>query len=223
MKKEQYRHRLPHFHTPGQDFFITWSLKNAIPAHAFEKYSLQLESAKTKIEQARKKEGEVSKIDYLKKQYNQIRRKKLKTFHEFLDAQRKSEVDLSKKVYTDLIKESLFYWEKNKISNFAFSIMPNHIHWVIGVNTTDMTNQTVYLQDVLSSVKKYTASRINLRENRNGRLWQKESFDTTIRDQNHLKNAIVYTLNNPVKAGLCKHWANWPGDWCHKDYIDWTE
>jgi len=45
-------------------------------------------------------------------------------------------------------------------------------------------------------------------ENRKGSLWQKESFDVTIRNENHLYRTINYTLNNPVKAGLIKNWKD---------------
>lgn len=50
-------------------------------------------------------------------------------------------------------------------------------------------------------------------ENRKGALWQKESFDKTIRDDKHLYRAIEYTLNNPVVAGLVKNREDWPGSW----------
>ena len=38
-KKEYYKHMLPHFQQPGQAYFVTWSLKDAIPAKAFKRYS----------------------------------------------------------------------------------------------------------------------------------------------------------------------------------------
>ena len=49
MKKEFYRHRLPHFQQPGQAYFITWSLKDAIPKKALKRYSDQLEIIQSNI------------------------------------------------------------------------------------------------------------------------------------------------------------------------------
>jgi REP element-mobilizing transposase RayT len=72
----------------------------------------------------------------------------------------------------------------------------------------------VYLQDILHSVKRHSSNKINKAENRSGKLWQKESFDTTIRNEKHLFYAIKYTLNNPVKAGLASNWRDWQGTWC---------
>ena len=37
-KKEFYRHDLPHFQQPGQAYFITWCLNDAIPAKALLSY-----------------------------------------------------------------------------------------------------------------------------------------------------------------------------------------
>ena len=34
-KKEYYRRELPHFQQPGQSYFVTWNLKDAVPAKAF--------------------------------------------------------------------------------------------------------------------------------------------------------------------------------------------
>jgi len=92
--------------------------------------------------------------------------------------------------------------------------MPNHVHWVLELLEKDKEGNPIYLQDILQSVKRHTANRINKAEGRTGNLWQKESFDTTIRDEKHMYYAIEYTLNNPVSAGLVKDRKDWPGSGC---------
>ncbi|MBT3383936.1 MAG: hypothetical protein HN778_20970 [Prolixibacteraceae bacterium] len=89
--------------------------------------------------------------------------------------------------------------------------MPNHVHWVFELYQKDSDNKPVYLQDILYSVKRFSAVKINKLENRTGAFWQKESFDTTIRDEKHLYYTIEYTLNNPVAAGFVKDWKDWAG------------
>jgi REP element-mobilizing transposase RayT len=91
--------------------------------------------------------------------------------------------------------------------------MPNHVHWVVKLFDKDSAGDPVYLQDILQSVKRHSSNKINKAENRSGTLWQKESFDTTIRNDKHLYYAIKYTLNNPVKAGLVSDWRDWKGTW----------
>ncbi len=100
-----------------------------------------------------------------------------------------------------------------ELENFAYCIMPNHVHWVFRTLPLDDTGAPVYLQDILYSVKRFSATHINKRMNRTGSVWQEESFDTTIRDEVHLHRAIEYTLNNPVKAGFIEKWSNWKGCW----------
>jgi len=73
------------------------------------------------------------------------------------------------------------------------------------------SGEPVYLQDILHSVKLFTARLINQNENKNGQLWEHESFDTTIRNSRHFENVMNYTIKNPVSAGLVKDWRDWPG------------
>jgi putative transposase len=98
--------------------------------------------------------------------------------------------------------------------------MPNHIHWVFYLKERSIDNKEVYLQDILHSVKLFTAREINKNESRNGRLWSEESFDTTIRNENHLHNVIKYILYNPVKARLVKRWSEWAGNYINPKYLN---
>ena len=112
------------------------------------------------------------------------------------------------------VKETLLFWNGQKLEAYAFCIMLNHVHWVFRLFEKDEKGKPVYLQDIMNSVKRFSANQINKLENRKGAVWQTESFDTTIRDEKHLYYAIEYTLNNPVAAGLVKNRENWPGNWC---------
>ena len=53
---------------------------------------------------------------------------------------------------------------------------------------------------------------------RGGQFWQTDYFDTVIRDEAHLKRAIRYTEQNPVKAFLAKAQRDWP--WCSAGHRD---
>jgi len=75
----------------------------------------------------------------------------------------------------------------------------------------DENADPAYSQDMLQSVKRLSANQINKLENRSGTLWHNESFNTTIRDELHLYNAINYTLENPVRTGLVENWWEWKG------------
>jgi putative transposase len=224
MKNESYRHILPHFQQPGQAYFITWNLKDAIPPKALFRYTQMLELLKSQIKSLsgsansdspvyKKSDFEIAspELERLKQEYYSVRKKYVKAYDELLDGERNPSISLSKQANTEIIINTLLFWEGKTLKNHAFTIMPNHIHWVLELLGKDEEGYPVYLQDVLQSVKRFSANQINKVEGRVGKLWQKESFETTIRDNEHLNYAISYTINNPVVAGLVKEWNKWPG------------
>lgn len=255
-KKESYRHMLPHFQQPGQAYFVTWNLKDAVPPKALIRYSSKLEVLKSQLKGSadsdsllrkdanrnshhpdvansdssigcsgfrsaeKKTAGQnpqhpniIPELELIQKKYYAIRKKYIKAYNDLLDAGKSARVDLSKPENTQAIKETLKFFQGKRIENFAFCIMPNHVHWVFQLFEKDELGKPVYLEDIMYSVKRFSANKINRLENRKGSLWQKESFDTTIRDEKHLYYAIEYTLNNPVKAGFVKEWKEWEGCW----------
>ncbi|WP_167618577.1 hypothetical protein [Maribellus sediminis] len=249
MKKEFYRHNLPHFQQPGQAYFVTWILKDAVPKRALLNNSKQLAQPKLKIgsgvadsdpqqSQTNKQDSNVSadwnpphpdemtkrakpypyNIVQLKREYREIRKKYIQAYNQLLDNTKPVTVDLSQRSLTDILRETLLFWEDVKLKNFAFCIMPTHVHWVFVVFEKDNNGEPVYLQDILYSVKRFSAGKINKLTRRTGALWQKESFDTTIRDEKHLYNAVEYTLNNPVNAGLINNRNDWPGNFICNDF-----
>jgi REP element-mobilizing transposase RayT len=153
-------------------------------------------------------------VEELKNKYRRERNKYLKAFDDLLGSIMNPAVNLAKTENTEVIIQALKYWEGRRILNHAYTIMPNHVHWIVELHESDEMDKEVYLQDILHSVKRFSANRINKLEDRQGSLWQKESFETTIRNERHLYYAINYTLNNPVAAGLVKDWKSWPGSWC---------
>ncbi|NDP19937.1 MAG: hypothetical protein GZ091_02475 [Paludibacter sp.] len=213
-KKEHYRHQLPHFQQSGQAYFVTWCLKDAIPPKALERYTIQIANLLTEIDLAKKAKADDKFIAQLKLDYHLARKKYIKAFGDLLHLQEHSIVNLAKEANLAVVKEALTYWEGKRLENYAFCIMSNHVHWVFRLYEKDENDKPVYLQDIMQSVKRTSANKINKLENRTGALWQKESFDTTIRDDKHLYNAINYTINNPVAAGLVKNWWEWKGTWC---------
>lgn len=218
-KKESYKHTLPHFQQPGQAYFVTWCLKDSVPKKALKRYTDELELLGDAIfNRVSSRRLEIAApnpdIEKLRMQYYSLRKKYINAYDDLLDAERSPIVNLSKPGNTKIIMEAIQFWEGKKLLNHAWSIMPNHVHWVLQLLEKDEEGKPVYLQDILQSVKRHTANRINNAEGRVGNLWQKESFDTTIRDEKHLYFAIEYTLNNPVSAGLVKDRRDWLGNGC---------
>ena len=211
-KKEHYRGNLPHFQQPGQSYFVTWTLFDAIPKGSLFSLSLKLKELNHKIEQLIKQDISDPEIAVNQSIYNAIRRKYILKTEEILHTNRPLSVDLSKDENIEIIREALNFWENIKLRNYCFCIMPNHVHWVFETLEKNAEGFPVYLQDILHSVKLFSSRKINELAGRKGTLWRDESFDITIRDRRHLHNSIEYTLNNPVKAGLVRKREDWKGN-----------
>lgn len=84
----------------------------------------------------------------------------------------------------------------------AWVIMPNHVHLVVDV-------WELPLSQLLHLWKGGSARAANLALRRRGHFWEREYFDTLIRDEAHLGRAIRYTEANPVKAGLTTERKKW--------------
>lgn len=218
-KKEFYRHALPHFQQPGQAYFVTWSLRDAVPPIALNYYKVKLNNLYSTLKILQESKADNSLIDAARIEYYLTRKKFMKAFDDLLHLQEKTIVNLSLESNRNILIESLTFWEGKRLENYAFCVMSNHVHWVFKVFDKDDRNQSVYLQDILQSVKRFSANKINKLEGLSGSLWQKESYDTTIRDDRHLYNAIDYTIKNPVKAGLVSDWRQWKGTLLFKDML----
>jgi REP element-mobilizing transposase RayT len=47
--------------------------------------------------------------------------------------------------------------------------------------------------------------------NRGGSFWQREYYDHLVRDEADFVRCVEYTLHNPIEAGSCDRWEDWPG------------
>ena len=210
-KKEFYRLSLPHFQQSIQSYFVTWCLKDAVLAKALPQYTEKLYNLRSEINILKKNKANKTVINQVQMEYYLTRKKFIKAYDDLLHLQQSSIVNLSKESNREIIIEALTFWEGEKLENYAFCIMSNHVHWVFKIYEKDNAGQIIYLQDIMQSIKRFTANKLNKLENRTGNLWHKESFDTTIRDEKHLFNAINYTINYPVEAKLVPNWEDWKG------------
>jgi len=85
----------------------------------------------------------------------------------------------------------------------AYCFMPDHVHLLISgrLPTSDIKRAM--------DAFKYESGHWFLR-NAAGVEWQRNYYDHVIRHTESLSNHVVYTLNNPVRAGLVDHWNDYP-------------
>ena len=135
----------------------------------------------------------------LKESEDSARRKKLEAW---LDRGH-GECWLRNRAVAELVEKTLLEADGKDYQLRAWVVMPNHVHLVVGV-------WDVPLVKLINGWKGKISRRANLRLRRSGKFWQEDYYDTLIRDETHLKRAIRYTEQNPVKAFLSKAARDWP-------------
>ena len=114
----------------------------------------------------------------------------------------------------ELMESTLFHYEGRHYHLVRWVIMPNHIHVLIELLPG------VTLSTILQEWKSSTAHIANKLLGRNGVFWMPEYYDRFIRDQHHLKRAIEYIDNNPVKAGLADTPSSYRWSSAYHDAVD---
>ena len=217
--KEHYRGNLPHFQQPGQWYFITCTLAGAIPKNVQLSISENFRNASERYHQIKSKIPSEKEIKPIKQEYYEARKKYFRAQEHILHNSSASMINLVESKNLKIIEDALRFWEGKRLHNHAWCIMPNHFHWVVSLFKNDENKKPVYLQDITHSIKRFTARQINKNENKEGQFWIHESFETTIRNDQHFVNVVDYTLNNPVKAGFVDDWRKWHGSYLEPDLI----
>ena len=87
--------------------------------------------------------------------------------------------------------------------------MPNHVHMIIApLAAENGENHSMAL--ILQRIKGSSARQANLILSRSGAFWQHESYDHVVRSEDELGRVLQYIVDNPLKAGLVQHAADWP-------------
>jgi putative transposase len=102
----------------------------------------------------------------------------------------------------ELVESRLLLDHRREYGLQAWTIMPNHVHVVVNILQKP-------LGKLVRQWKGGTAVASNRLLGRHGQFWQEDYWDTLVKDEKHLSQAIRYVENNPTKAGLVqdpKHW-----------------
>ena len=112
--------------------------------------------------------------------------------------------------FSQMMLDSLLHFQDQRLFTSCCVVMPNHVHAII---------QPIHgheLEDCLQRIKQYVALRVNRTIGRKGALWEEESYDRIIRDEEHLWNIVQYIGKNPKNAGLT---VDQCVRWIHPDWI----
>ena len=110
---------------------------------------------------------------------------------------------------------------------WAFVVMPDHLHWLVGLGGMPADPPAsespasgllrVDLSPLVLRVKSCSAIAINRFTGQKGRqVWQKGFHDHALRQEEDLKNVARYVIANPVRAGLVasvRDYPHWDARW----------
>ena len=205
-----YRPRnLPHKFDDLKPVFITFRLKFTIPQSMMNEYNKKRtkwhENYRTLTPEAQL-EADESKDSWF-----------FNWFDELLAKEQETPQILDREDLTQIIGRSLIHFDNLRYTLLAYCVMPNHVHVLICLR--EQSSGAVFSpQHIVYSWKRYTATTINKLLQRQGSLWQKESYDHLIRNSDELYRTIDYIIQNPVKAGLVKDWKLWKGNYLHREF-----
>ena len=83
----------------------------------------------------------------------------------------------------------------------AAILMPDHLHAIV----TPAVDRGADLTNCSAALKRWIRQELNA-----SWKWQAGCFDRLLRNDESLRNKWIYLQNNPVRAGLVKHWEDWP-------------
>ena len=187
-----YRRHMPHWRQDGATYFVTFRLADALPQDKLQ----ELKRWRQKWEQRHPEPRS-------EKQWEEFARQS------FLLSERWMDEGFGECVFADLslakiMTDAFLHFQDDRYLTFSYTVMPNHCH--IAVKPLG----TWALEKILDSWKGFVGHSVNQSLGRSGVLWQDESYDRIIRDEEHLFRVIQYIGNNPGKANLPEeNWIRW--------------
>ncbi|MGO8985110.1 MAG: transposase [Terriglobales bacterium] len=98
-----------------------------------------------------------------------------------------------------------------KFNLWGLVVMPDHVH--LAFTPIYLPQGPVPIAEIMQAIKGTSAHRINKLLSRRGRVWQEESFDRALRNEEHLTEKLYYMLGNPVRAALVVNPLDYPWLW----------
>jgi putative transposase len=202
------KRHLPHKQLTDCVLFITWRLAFTLPESVLQKIAMNksnyLNSIKDFTPQEKKNAGE----DYKNSQFEY--------FDDWIDKFNGGKHNISLEPYLSIITDTIKHDESKKYTVSAYCIMPNHAHLII---KPLYKSENIYyaISEITEFLKSISAHKLNKALSLKGQLWQHESYDRVIRDEDEYKKTVEYVLMNPVKAGLVDKWEAWNGNYLCKE------
>jgi REP element-mobilizing transposase RayT len=189
-----YIRHLPHWRQEGATYFVTFRLHDSLPQNKLQELAV--------LRREWEKRHSPPQTD---DQWEELTRETMRRVEHWLD-QGMGSCCLKDPAAAAKVVSALHYFDGERYELDCFVVMPNHVHGIV----RPLQCATQPLEKILQSWKRYTSLEINRLLGLSGTLWQDESFDRIIRDEEHLYRCIQYIGGNPARAGLdCARCPRW--------------
>ncbi len=206
---ELYWAKRPHLQPAGGTFFVTTRLHGSLPQITKVRLAENHELAKRQL---------LNRPDSTADDMDRLNRAAFAAHEAVLDKSDFGPQWLRLGHIAAVITETLHHFAGTRYELIAYCLMSNHIHLVITLDMDESGISTFSLQQIMHSIKGFTARRCNELLDRKGPFWEHESYDRLARDKGELYRIIRYVLLNPVKAGLCQTWQEWEWTYINPAY-----
>jgi REP element-mobilizing transposase RayT len=181
-----YQRHLPHWRQVGATYFVTFRLADSLPQSKLD----ELQCLKEEWERRHPNPRSSAILEELALQLHE-------RVERWLD-QGMGNCVLQHSHASAWVRSALHHFDDNHYELDCYTVMPNHVHVIV----RPLMAEAHSLETIVGSWKKYSSRRINRALKRAGDLWQEESYDRIIRDEEHLWRVIQYIGSNPDRAGL---------------------
>ena len=189
------KRNLPHLERSGADYFVTWRLTNTIPFELINEIRVKLRALdgraldRTNSEEQRQKS-------------NDERKRIFSIFDKYLDSAKTGAKWLADDRAASLVKQTILDQLK-RAEIHCFTIMPNHVHLLLTPRKDDS------LRAIMKQIKQITSYHSVRLFDIAPPFWDDENYDHILRE-GEFARIVRYIIMNPVVAGLCKEWKDWP-------------
>ena len=189
---------LPHVRAQGRSYFVTFRLVDTLPQEVLRQHLTEREELLAKARSSWRY-GDITPED--RQRLFTLFSDRIESCHDV----GRGECWLRQAPIGKLVSNALRFLHGERYELGPWVVMPNHVHLItrpLGEHRQD---------EIVKSWKGFTAREANRPLNRTGQVfWAREYYDHVGRSDGERVRLADYIQDNPVKAGLCPRWEDWP-------------
>ena len=117
----------------------------------------------------------------------------------------------------DIVLKHILFDHKRRMWLEVAVVMPDHAHLIL-TPAADSSGWSYALAEILKGIKGCSSRNVNRALHTSRTLWQHESFDHELRNDESIREKAEYICQNPVRWGLVKNVDDYP--WLWREWVE---